>query len=166
MPIRPDQRHHYQTPEWRALSLRIRKERAGGRCECRSECGADHGGERDELIRAGRDDLCELTEAERCSAFDGAVHPITGAKVVLTVAHLDHTPGHDDEDNLRAFCQRCHNRYDMEDRRRHAHATRRSKRAAGDLFARIARLLPAPFVGDPTSVATLARAMVRWGGVR
>jgi hypothetical protein len=29
-------------------------------------------------------------------------------RVILTVAHLDHTPGHDDDDNLRALCQWCH----------------------------------------------------------
>jgi len=37
--------------------------------------------------------------------------------VVLTVAHLDHTPEHCDDANLKAWCQRCHNTYDMPMRR-------------------------------------------------
>jgi 5-methylcytosine-specific restriction endonuclease McrA len=36
----------------------------------------------------------------------------SGARVVLTIAHLDHTPENNDPSNLRALCQRCHNRYD------------------------------------------------------
>jgi hypothetical protein len=44
-------------------------------------------------------------------------HPITDSIVVLTVAHLDHTPENCADDNLKAMCQRCHNRYDMPMRR-------------------------------------------------
>jgi 5-methylcytosine-specific restriction endonuclease McrA len=40
------------------------------------------------------------------------IHPVTGALVVLTIAHLDHNPENCDRDNLRALCQLCHNRYD------------------------------------------------------
>ncbi len=46
--------------------------------------------------------------------------------VVLTIAHLDHDPTHNDPSNLRAFCQRCHLRYDRE----HHAKTRRETRAA------------------------------------
>lgn len=35
-----------------------------------------------------------------------------GSKVVLTIAHLDHTPENCEPDNLRALCQKCHNKYD------------------------------------------------------
>ena len=37
--------------------------------------------------------------------------------VVLTVAHLDHDVKNNDMDNLRALCQRCHNRWDKEHRK-------------------------------------------------
>jgi 5-methylcytosine-specific restriction endonuclease McrA len=47
-----------------------------------------------------------------CRAQNGKPHPVTGSKVVLTVAHLDHNPKHNDLNNLRAWCQRCHNTYD------------------------------------------------------
>lgn len=33
-------------------------------------------------------------------------------KIVLTIAHLDHTPENCDPENLRALCQKCHNHYD------------------------------------------------------
>lgn len=49
-----------------------------------------------------------------CGARNGQPHPRTGSKVVLTVAHLDHTPENCDEDNLRALCQSCHLGYDRE----------------------------------------------------
>ena len=37
-------------------------------------------------------------------------------EVVLTIAHLDHTPENCDPENLRALCQACHNRYDAKHR--------------------------------------------------
>jgi len=36
---------------------------------------------------------------------------------VLTVAHLDHTPENCEPQNLKAMCQRCHNKYDAPMRR-------------------------------------------------
>lgn len=39
-----------------------------------------------------------------------------GAKVVLTIAHLDHIPENCNPDNLRALCQSCHNKYDAKHR--------------------------------------------------
>lgn len=51
-------------------------------------------------------------KCEKCGAENYKPHPITGSKVILTVAHLDHTPENVDYDNLMAMCQRCHLRYD------------------------------------------------------
>jgi hypothetical protein len=31
-------------------------------------------------------------KCEQCGATNHAPHPVTGSRVVLTVAHLDHTP--------------------------------------------------------------------------
>jgi len=63
---------------------------------------------------------------EKCGVANGEQHPITGSRVVLTVAHLgipkpDGTPGdkHDKMDcrpeNLAALCQRCHLNLDRAD---------------------------------------------------
>lgn len=57
------------------------------------------------IDRAG--DACEW-----CGAVNHESHPETGSDVVLTIAHVDHDTDHNDPDNLRALCQRCHNEHD------------------------------------------------------
>ncbi len=91
MPIRPENKARYPK-NWPQISRSIR-DRAGNRCEF-------------------------LEGGIRCRAVNGEPHPITGSRVVLTVAHLDHQPENCDPANLLAGCQRCHNRYDMAERRR------------------------------------------------
>lgn len=50
---------------------------------------------------------------EWCGAQNGEPHPVTGSKVVLTVAHIwDDRPEAASLLNLAALCQRCHNRHD------------------------------------------------------
>jgi 5-methylcytosine-specific restriction endonuclease McrA len=49
---------------------------------------------------------------EACGAEQGKPHPVSGSIVILGVAHLDHRPENVSPDNLRAWCQRCHLRYD------------------------------------------------------
>lgn len=113
MPIRPENKARYPK-DWKAISARIRFERAGGRCECTGQCGLSHEG--------------------RCDAWHGDDHPQTGSKVVLTVMHMDHQPENNDDANLMAGCQRCHNRYDAPMRR--AGINERAKLALGmvDMF--------------------------------
>jgi 5-methylcytosine-specific restriction endonuclease McrA len=62
-------------------------------------------------ILAEYENKCEFCGVENYSTRDGA-------KVVLTIAHLDHVPEHCGRENLRALCQRCHNRYDAKHRAR------------------------------------------------
>lgn len=57
------------------------------------------------FVRAGN--KCEF-----CGCDNHKPHPITGSKVVLTVAHLDHCPENCADENLKALCQKCHNSYD------------------------------------------------------
>lgn len=79
------------------------------------------------LERAGH--RCEF-----CKAANHQPHPITGSRVVLTIAHLDHQPENCDPANLRALCQRCHLAYDANHHQQTAYQTRRSGKAVGDLF--------------------------------
>lgn len=78
------------------------------------------------FIRAGN-------RCEWCGAENGEPHPVTGSRVVLTVAHI-----HDDRPeaasllNLAALCQRCHNRHDAPARR--ARIKARRERGQGRLF--------------------------------
>lgn len=111
MPIRPENRARYPK-DWKAVSARIRFERAGGQCECAGECGLDHG--------------------DRCAALHGEAHPTTGSKVVLTTAHLADPIEDCRDENLRAMCQQCHNRYDAPMRR--AGIRERAFSAQGALF--------------------------------
>jgi 5-methylcytosine-specific restriction endonuclease McrA len=107
MPISPENAARYPR-DWPAISARIRS-RAGGVCE-------------------------GVPGQPTCGARHGARHPITGSIVVLTVAHLDHRPENCADENLRALCQRCHNRDDAPHRQKNAAATRRRARRNGDLF--------------------------------
>ena len=87
MPIRPENRERY-SPNWKEIRGEI-LQRAGNKCEF---CGVEN-----HTLR---------------------LNPKTGkeAKIVLTIAHLDHTPENNDPENLRALCQRCHNQHDAQHR--------------------------------------------------
>lgn len=71
---------------------------------------------------------------EWCGAANYEPHPVTGSRVVLTVAHVEnHDPMDCREENLAALCQRCHLRHDAKHHARNAARTRARKRAAGTL---------------------------------
>ena len=48
-------------------------------------------------------------------------------KIVLTIAHLDHTPENNDPSNLMAMCQRHHLAYDQKHHATNAYMTRKAK---------------------------------------
>lgn len=122
MPIRPENQP-LSPPNWRAIAIAIRQGRAGDRCE---RCDVPNGVWRNNATGQWTQDA-GLAEAWR---LDGDKI----ACIVLTVAHLDHDPCHNDPVNLRALCQRCHNRDDAPHRRQAACQTRRAGKALGDLF--------------------------------
>lgn len=107
MPIRPENRHRYPAG-WPEISLRIRFERAQGHCECEGECGRG-------------------THQGRCPNRQHQPAYGTGSRVVLTVAHLNHTPEDCRDENLRAMCQGCHLHYDREHHAQTAQQTRTAK---------------------------------------
>lgn len=107
MPIRPENRARYPK-DWRQIVERIRA-RSGNHCEG-SPAYPD------------------------CRVENGQPHPLTGSTVVLTVAHLDHVPENCGDDNLRHWCQRCHNTYDAPKRAAGVAERRKATLAAGDLF--------------------------------
>lgn len=80
------------------------------------------------FIRARSGNACEGSPAyPDCRAKNGEPHPVTGSRVVLTVAHLDHDNLETrDTRRMRHWCQRCHNTYDAPHR-----AAGRKARAAG-----------------------------------
>jgi hypothetical protein len=90
MPVRPENRHRYGK-DWKTRIRPAILARAGNCCE-------------------------GSLKYPECRAANHEKHPVTGAWVVLTIAHLDHDPENNDFGNLRAWCQRCHNTYDIEHR--------------------------------------------------
>lgn len=144
MPIRAEMRDRYPA-DWKAISLRVRGA-AGWRCqECGVRGGAwgyrNPGGEfvelpTGDLRRAGHE-----SPPFNLGFSDGRV--VRVIKIVLTVAHLDHDPSNCDDANLRAWCQRCHLRYDAAEHARTRAATLRARAAVGDLPGIIGdRLIP------------------------
>lgn len=140
MPIRPENRARYPR-DWTKISERIRFVRAGGKCECTGQCGDTHVAGRcaapHGVVVLRDEDQPQLWSAHSpCGACVGGDPDHRPVQIVLTVAHLDHTPEHCADDNLLAMCQRCHNRYDGDHRRRNRSATRARKLAgsAGSLF--------------------------------
>lgn len=132
MPTRPENKARYPR-NWAAISLRIRTLRAQNQCECDGLCGYVHhvdGAGRQQDLRPGTEEVPRF----RCTAINHAPHPVTGSRVVLTVAHLDHVPENCAARNLKALCQRCHNMYDNKHRRRGMQERARLRRANGDFF--------------------------------
>jgi 5-methylcytosine-specific restriction endonuclease McrA len=137
MPIKPENKHRYPA-NWKFIRAEILA-RAGYRCE---KCKAPHG----KLIARGvdRDANTYMTEAAevfdadtgafigRCRFSDFNVGKMVG--IVLTIAHLDHTPENNDPENLRAWCQRCHLRYDAQHHAVNARETRRKRKNNLELF--------------------------------
>jgi hypothetical protein len=114
MPIRPENRARYPKT-WKAMVAAAR-ERSGGRCECDGRCGETH-------------------EGGRCSAIDMVEHPVTGSKVVLTLAHEHGVPLEETSiDRMFHACQRCHNRYDAPMRAAGIRERARAGAAICDLF--------------------------------
>ena len=105
MPIKPENRKRYPK-NWKEIRKQI-LERANNRCEF---CGVEN-----------------HTLRYHVSEKDGIEIP---TRVVLTIAHLDHQPENCDPENLRALCQRCHNKYDAKHRaetRSHTLAMKKDK---------------------------------------
>lgn len=111
---------------WDALSLDIRANRAGWRCECTGECGHDHKGR------------CTRKQGDPCKS--NPKRP-----VILTVAHLgvpkpDGRPGTKKDksdcrpENLKAMCQACHLALDLPDHLENRRKSLFNRKAVGSLF--------------------------------
>lgn len=106
MPIRPENKKLYPK-NWKQIRKDI-LQRANNRCEF---CGVENYAEgyRDKdgnfIISEGVQQEADTIDGEKI------------IRIVLTVAHLDHDPQNNDYNNLRALCQRCHLRHDIEQHR-------------------------------------------------
>ena len=91
---------------WREISARVRI-RAGNKCELCDRLNHHY---------YDGNKLCHEAEVEwflLCKKNPGLVkEPGKIIKIVLTTHHLDFNPSNNEEYNLMALCQRCHNRLD------------------------------------------------------
>jgi hypothetical protein len=133
MPIKPENKHRYPA-DWKAVRQRILA-RARYRCE-QPGCRARHGVTGywhkslfhplpDALWAAG------YKAGDEVACDDGVTLKVI--KIVLTIAHLDHTPENCADDNLRAWCQRHHLAYDQAHHAQSAYMTRMKSRGNLDL---------------------------------
>lgn len=130
MPIKPENLARYPAnwPEIRAAIL----ERAGHcceRCKVANHVRIARGAGKD--LGAYMTDDADVFDADtgeylgRCRMTEFNV--LKMVDIVLTVAHLDHTPENCDPSNMLALCQRCHLRNDIEHHKLTARATRRAR---------------------------------------
>lgn len=135
MPIKPENKARYPK-DWPQIRQRI-LQRAHHRCEhpgCTAmhrELGYWREGEWTPLPRSLRESGVDKPTTIACN--DGTLLKVI--MIVLTIAHLDHTPENCTDDNLSAMCQRHHLAYDHEHHQRNAQATRRNRSGTLDLFA-------------------------------
>lgn len=123
MPIRPENKARYPKA-WKVIRARImnRAENSAG-WPCCEHCGVAN------YARGYR-----LSDGEFDDTGGLELHEGKLIKIILTVAHLDHTPENCSDENLRALCQKCHNRHDAQTRADGIRARRRTACASGDLF--------------------------------
>lgn len=107
MPIKPENKKLYPD-NWQEIRAKIR-ERAGDLCE---KCGVPNHAFINRISRE-----CCLPDEENA------------IMVVCTVAHKDHNPQNNADENLAFWCQKCHNSYDAE----HRKSTRAKTKAKGNL---------------------------------
>ena len=137
MPISKEKKALYPA-NWDELSKRVR-ETAGQRCQ---QCKAPNGQQiaRGCDVDAGTYMVVdggavfseidgELLGVQRGSEYDADRFLV----VVLTVAHLDQDPTNNALENLRALCQKCHLAHDKHQHIASARATRRARKAVGNL---------------------------------
>ncbi len=133
MPIKPENAARYPA-NWAEIREQTLA-RAGYRCQWPG-CGARHHAvgywEGEQFVQiALRGDLASLN----AEAADTAQrHQRKVILLVLTIAHLDHTPENCAPQNLRAWCQRHHLRYDVDHHRCTAYMTRRERATTRELF--------------------------------
>jgi hypothetical protein len=136
MPIRPDLKALYPQ-DWRQISRRIRFERAQGKCE---RCHRPHGS----LVYCLPDGRWYDPYSGCWISPEGIPIPtpslpemlaLQTTRVVLTCAHKDHDPRNNGDENLAAWCSRCHLSHDSEHHRAQRRMTFRVRQAIGDLFS-------------------------------
>lgn len=131
MPIKPENRSKYPA-DWQKIRQRI-LDRAENKCE---RCGRPNG------LYVMRFSGGNWIAPETGEAFSDSGESLGRirmsewpagkiTKTVLTIAHLDHDPTNNADDNLEALCQWHHLTHDKEHHAANARETRRTKNGQG-----------------------------------
>lgn len=129
MPIKPENKDRYPK-DWKDVRARVLA-RAGHRCEWPGCSVANYAGgywDHEQFVVVGHGVI------EPRTAVQLAIQGHRLLRIVLTIAHLDHVPEHCELENLRAWCQRHHLRYDLDHHRTTAYMTRRARAGTVELF--------------------------------
>lgn len=130
MPIKPENRARYPA-NWQEIrdAILLRAEHRCEQCKVPNHARIARGAGEDAGTFMTDDayvyDALTGEQLGQCRMSDYDVGRMTN--VVLTIAHLDHTPENCDPANLKALCQRCHLAYDAEHHKATAQATRRAR---------------------------------------
>ncbi len=141
MPIKPENKARYPA-NWNTISEQIR-ERDNQKC---CFCGVKNGASIIRLNKGGKhfyrypesDNVYCAESGSWCTTITKGYNLEIGyfnsahakaVKIVLTVAHLDHTPENCDPSNLKSLCQRCHLKYDAA---HHAQTRAQTKQKVAD----------------------------------
>jgi hypothetical protein len=140
MPIRPELRHFYETPEYKAARKRLIK-RSGNLCErCRKpngklvwvrstkqegQCWSLHLSKQKwtYCLLGVFGDVLQLRAIKDLKRS----RQLRRIRVVLCAAHLDHNPANNDDENIWFLCQWCHLHHD----RPHHKETRMDRKDRG-----------------------------------
>lgn len=117
-------RRELYPPNWAAISKSIR-EREGQKCKW---CGVPNHerGARDRYGVWHNVSDIDSMKSDTGFALFGDYPKII--KIILTVAHIDHDPSNNADENLAALCQRCHLNHDREHHMENARETWAKKR--------------------------------------
>lgn len=122
MPIRASEKARYPS-NWKEIRAAILK-RANEHCEFCGVCNHS-------LIHRTEDGF------QYVMPIEVGLRGIKAIRIVLTVAHLDHTPENCNPGNLQALCQKCHLTHDARHHAKNAAKTRRAKKNNLELFPEI-----------------------------
>lgn len=116
MPIKPENKKLYPK-NWKEIREKILK-RANNCCEF---CGVKN------HAVGYRTEDGEFVESDGMQQEADTLDGLKLIKIVLTIAHLDHNPKNNEQSNLKALCQKCHNNYDIEHRKETRQKTKENK---------------------------------------
>lgn len=137
MPIKKENKNRYPA-NWKEIREQILA-RAKNCCEkCKApnhtRIARGDGDDKGTYMNEDCEVFCDKTGSKLGQIHASNYHVLRMVDVVLTIAHLDHTPENCSPENLRAWCQKCHLNYDKDHHKKNSQITRHNNKKMDDLF--------------------------------